>query len=155
MLQILRPKFGAQAYCANLKKQQFSVPVFPAFTKGRLRRQGIRSRFRVKVPRIGAVSVRPYAKRTPIAYDDVDSSTLEIVLNQQDYWALRAEDIEKLQALADKTDKHVAGVLKAGAGVTEDLGTTVAPISIRSGVASGCASAPKTADSRQSSYRCQ
>jgi hypothetical protein len=102
----------------------------------------------VKVPRIGAVSVRPYVKRTPITYDDVDSSTISIPIDQQDYWALRVEDIEKIQAapdfldaatrnaayaLADKADKYVAGILKAGAGVTEDLGTTAAPISIRSG----------------------
>jgi hypothetical protein len=36
-------------------------------------------------------------------------------------------------ALFDKADKYAAGILKAGAEVTEDLGTTVAPISIRSG----------------------
>jgi hypothetical protein len=102
----------------------------------------------VKVPRIGAVSVKPYVKRTAITYDDIDSSTIDITIDQQDYWALRAEDIEKIQAapdfldaatrnaayaLADKADVYTAGVLKAGAGVTEDLGTTAAPISIRSG----------------------
>jgi hypothetical protein len=102
----------------------------------------------VKVPRIGAVSVRSYAKRTPITYDDVDSSTIDITIDQSDYWALRAEDIEKIQAapdfldaatrnaayaLADKADQYVAGILKAGAGVTGDLGTAAAPISIRSG----------------------
>jgi hypothetical protein len=102
----------------------------------------------IKVPSVGAVSVRPYVKRTPISYDDIDSSTIDITVDQQDYWALRAEDIEKLQAapdfldaatknaayaLANKTDKYTAGILKAGAGVTEDLGTTAAPISIRSG----------------------
>jgi hypothetical protein len=102
----------------------------------------------VKVPRIGAVSVRPYVKRTAITYDDVDSSTIDITIDQSDYWALRAEDIEKIQAapdfldaatrnaayaLADKTDIYAAGILKAGAGVKEDLGTTGEPISIRSG----------------------
>jgi hypothetical protein len=102
----------------------------------------------VKIPRIGAVSVRPYVKKTAITYDDVDSSTIDITIDQSDYWALRAEDVEKIQAapdfldaatrnaayaLADKTDIYTAGILKAGAGVTEDLGTTAAPISIRSG----------------------
>jgi hypothetical protein len=101
----------------------------------------------VKVPRIGAVSVRPYVKRTAITYDDVDSSTIDITVDKSDYWALRCEDIEKVQAapdfldaatrnaayaLADKTDIYTAGILQAGAGVTEDLGTTAAPISIRS-----------------------
>jgi hypothetical protein len=102
----------------------------------------------VRIPRIGAVSVRPYVKRTPITYDDIDSSTIDITVDQQDYWALRCEDIEKIQAapdfldaatrnaayaLANKTDVYTAGILKAGAGVLEDLGTTAAPISIRSG----------------------
>jgi hypothetical protein len=102
----------------------------------------------VRVPRIGAVSVRPYTMRTPITYDDVDSSTIDVVVDQQDFYGLRCEDIEALQsapdfldaatrnaayALADKADQYVAGILKAGAGVTEDLGTTAEPISIRSG----------------------
>ena len=102
----------------------------------------------VRIPRIGAVAVRPYTKGEPITYDAVDSSTIDITIDQSDYWALRAEDVEKLQAapdfldaatrnaaaaLADKSDKYTAGVLKAGAGVTEDLGTSAAPISIRSG----------------------
>ncbi|MDR3123691.1 MAG: hypothetical protein LBU16_07940 [Treponema sp.] len=50
----------------------------------------------VKVPRVGAVSVRPYVKRTPITYGDIDATTLDVVIDQSDYWALRAEDIEKI-----------------------------------------------------------
>jgi hypothetical protein len=102
----------------------------------------------VKVPRIGAVTVKPYVKRTAISYDDVDSSTIDVTVDQSDYWGLRVEDLEKLQsapdfldaatrnaayALANKCDIYTAGILKGGAGVTEDLGTTAAPISIRSG----------------------
>jgi hypothetical protein len=102
----------------------------------------------VRVPRVGAVSVRPYVKRTAISYDDIDSSTIDVTINHSDYWGLRIEDVEKIQsapdfldaatrnaayALADKADQYVAGILKAGAGVVEDLGTAAAPISIRSG----------------------
>ena len=92
----------------------------------------------VKVPRIGAVSVRPYVLRTPITYDDVDSDTIDITIDQQTYFGLRCEDIEKVQAMPDfldaacrnaalamkdQVDTYTAGILDAGAGTV--LGESV------------------------------
>jgi len=91
----------------------------------------------VKVPRIGSVSVRPYELRTPITYDDVDSDTIDIVIDQQTYFGLRCEDIERVQAvpafldaacrnaaiaMKDQVDTYTAGILNAGAGLV--LGAT-------------------------------
>ena len=85
----------------------------------------------VKVPRIGAVTVRPYELRTPITYDDVDADTIDIVIDQQTYFGLRCEDIERVQAMPsfldaatrnaalamkDHIDTYTAGILNAGAG---------------------------------------
>jgi hypothetical protein len=91
----------------------------------------------VKVPRIGAVSVRPYVLRTPITYDDIDSDTIGVTIDKQSYFGLRCEDIEKVQAnadfldaacknaalaLKDQIDTYTAGILNAGAGIV--LGET-------------------------------
>jgi hypothetical protein len=86
----------------------------------------------VKVPRIGAVSVRPYELRIPIIYDDIDADTIDIPIDQQTYFGLRCEDIERVQAmpdfldaavknaayaLRDTIDTYTAEILDAGAGI--------------------------------------
>jgi hypothetical protein len=90
----------------------------------------------VKVPSVGSVSVKPYTVRTPITYDDINASTQDIPIDQQSYWAIRVEDIEKIQAspdfldaatrnaaygLRDLIDQYVAGILTAGAGITGEI----------------------------------
>ncbi len=102
----------------------------------------------VRVPKIAAVSVKPYVMRSEIVYDDIDSSVLEVLIDQQSYWALRCEDIEKTQAapafldsataaagyaLRDTIDVYTADILDAGAGITSGLGTDITPLSIASG----------------------
>lgn len=100
----------------------------------------------VKVPKVGAVEVRPYVLKTPITYDDVDGSTIPITIDQQSYWALKTEDVERTQsspdflgaatknagvALKDTIDVYVAGILAAGAEILTNLGTVLAPLSIK------------------------
>jgi hypothetical protein len=97
----------------------------------------------VKVPSIAPVAVKPYTLRTPISYDNVASSVQEIEIDQQSYWALKAEDIEKVQAapafldaataaagyaLKDVIDKYTASILDSGAGIVDGLGTQSVPI---------------------------
>lgn len=84
----------------------------------------------VKVPMVGAVSVRDYQKRVPITYDDISGSTLDITVDQAKYFGLRVEDIEAHQsapdfldgatknaayALRDTVDKYSAEILASGA----------------------------------------
>ena len=95
----------------------------------------------VKVPRIGAVSVRPYELRVPIQYDDIDSDTIDITIDQQTYFGLRVEDIERIQAmpdfldaatknaayaLRDTVDTYTAGILDTGAGIVLGATTPIA-----------------------------
>jgi len=87
----------------------------------------------VKIPMIGSVSVKPYKMREAIKYDDLDADTIDVTIDQSDYFAIRCEDIEKTQAsadfldaatksaaysLRDHIDRYVANVLEDGAGVT-------------------------------------
>ena len=86
---------------------------------------------RVRVPKIGPVAIKNYQKGTPITYDGIDGSYIDITVDQSKYWALKAEDIDQLQAapnfldgatanaayaLKDEIDTYSAGILTAGAG---------------------------------------
>jgi hypothetical protein len=85
----------------------------------------------VKVPKIGAVAIRDYQKGGPISYDEVQGSTIDIPVDQQKYWALKADDVDKMQsapafldgatlnasyALRDTVDAYSAGILTEYAG---------------------------------------
>jgi len=84
----------------------------------------------VKVPKIGPVAVKDYTRGGPITYDAVSGSTIDITVDQQKYFAIRADDIDKTQsapafldgatrnaayALRDTVDSYTAGILTAGA----------------------------------------
>jgi len=86
---------------------------------------------RVRVPKIGPVAIREYQKGTPINYDGIDGSYIDVIIDQSKYWALKAEDIDQLQsapnfldgatknaayALRDEIDAYSAGILTAWAG---------------------------------------
>jgi len=86
---------------------------------------------RVRVPKIGPVEIRNYQKGTPISYDGIDGSYIDVVVDQSKYWALKAEDINQLQsapafldgatknacyALRDTVDAYSAEIITAGAG---------------------------------------
>lgn len=100
----------------------------------------------VKVPKIADVAIRDYTLRTPVTYDNVDGSTIDILIDQQSYFGLKCEDIERTQAapafldaataaagyaLRNKIDVYTAGILAAGAGIVTDLGTASVPLSIK------------------------
>jgi len=85
---------------------------------------------RVRVPKIAAVEVRDYQKGNAITYDNVDGTYIDVVVDQANYWALKAEDVDQLQAappllaaatknaayaLRDTVDKYSAGILTAAA----------------------------------------
>ena len=87
---------------------------------------------RVRVPKIGDVEIREYQKGTAISYDGIGGSYIDIVIDKSDYWALKAEDIDQLQAapafldgatknaaysLRDKIDAYSAEVLTDAAGL--------------------------------------
>jgi N4-gp56 family major capsid protein len=98
---------------------------------------------KVKIPRILPVSARTYAEGTPIVYDDVLTSTVDLELDQQKYFALKVSDIDVVQAnapflaattknasyaLRDTIDKYCGEVLADAAGIK--IGTAAAPISV-------------------------
>jgi len=85
---------------------------------------------RVRVPKIAAVEIRQYQKGSAINYDGIDGTFIDIVVDQADYWALKCEDIDQLQAappllsaatknaayaLRDKIDAYSAGILTEAA----------------------------------------
>jgi len=85
----------------------------------------------VKVPKIGPVAIRDYTRGGPITYDAVDGSTVDITIDQEKYWALKADDVDQMQsapafldgatknaayALRDTVDSYTAGILTKGAG---------------------------------------
>jgi hypothetical protein len=85
----------------------------------------------VKIPKIGPVAIKDYVRGGPISYDEVDGSTLDIAVDQEKYWALKADDINQMQAapafldgatrnaayaLRDTVDSYTAAILTAGAG---------------------------------------
>jgi hypothetical protein len=85
----------------------------------------------VKVPKIGPVAVRDYQKGGPITYDAVDGSTIDIPITEQKYFAIKADDVDKIQsapafldgatknaayALRDTIDSYTAEVLTMCAG---------------------------------------
>jgi len=85
----------------------------------------------VKIPIVGAVAVREYSRNEDISYDTATGTTLDVVIDNCAYWALRADDLDVAQskpafldactksagyALRDKVDIDAAEVLAAGAG---------------------------------------
>jgi hypothetical protein len=85
----------------------------------------------VRVPKLGPVLIKNYTRGGPISYDEVDGSTLDVTVDQEKYWGLRADDVDQLQssppfldgatknaayALRDTIDSYTAGILTAGAG---------------------------------------
>jgi hypothetical protein len=85
----------------------------------------------VKVPKIGPVAIRDYTRGGPVTYDAVNGSTLDITIDQEKYWAIKADDVDRMQsapafldgasknaayALRDTVDSYTAGILTTGAG---------------------------------------
>jgi hypothetical protein len=129
-----------EIWSASILREYTKAAVF-THCMGRLYQGEIKVGNVVKVPRVGSVSVRPYVLRTPITYDDVDSDTIDITIDQQTYFGLRCEDVERVQAMPDfldaacrnaalsmkdHIDTYTAGILNAGAGTTLGATTPIA-----------------------------
>jgi hypothetical protein len=81
----------------------------------------------VKVPVIGAVAVRPYARNQNITYDLATGSTIDITINNCNYFALKCDDLDKTQAAPN----FLAAATKSGGfalrdAVDVDCGLTLA-----------------------------
>jgi len=96
----------------------------------------------VRVPKIGPVQIRDYQRGGPITYDGVQGSYIDITVDKEQYWALRADDVDALQsapnfldgatknasyALRDEIDTYSAAMLTAGAGTKLYEGTPFTP----------------------------
>jgi len=96
----------------------------------------------VRVPKIGPVQIRDYQRGGPITYDGVQGSYIDIAVDKEQYWALRADDVDVLQsapdfldgatknasyALRDEIDGYSATVLTAGAATKLYEGSPFVP----------------------------
>lgn len=102
---------------------------------------------RVRVATMNNVAVRAYTKGEDITFDGIDGTYQDLVIDQANYWALKLEDIDALQAkpalmaesvrlagvaIADTVDQYVAGLMVAGAGLKTNLGDDTTPLEIDS-----------------------
>lgn len=94
---------------------------------------------KVKIMQLSDVTINTYAKDTNITIEDLDDAALELIADQQKYFAFKVNDIEAVQekqsvlasatsnaayGLADSADSYLAG-LYAQAGLTSySTGTT-------------------------------
>jgi hypothetical protein len=114
----------------------------------------------VKIPLISAVALRPYTRNSDITYDMASGSTLDIVVDQCDYWAIKVDDLDAAQskpafldactksagfALRDAVDQDAAAVLAAGAG-SKLYSTT--PFQVKGNVTKLLAEISKTLDTQ-------
>lgn len=85
----------------------------------------------VSINRIGAGTTRPYDPATPITYDQLATTEIELIMDEQEYYGFLVDDVDKAQAAGDfqgagteqhgiamagKVDASVAAKLQAGAG---------------------------------------
>lgn len=85
----------------------------------------------VTINTIGAATVKAYDRDTPMTYDDVTTTEVELVMDQEDYYGFAVHDVDKVQAagdfqgvstemhaheMASKVDRYLAGVIADGAG---------------------------------------
>lgn len=100
----------------------------------------------VHIQKIGSVTVKEYEKGTPIdGPEQATSSTVPLTIDQAYYWNIGVKSVDAVQAninlleprleragseLATQIDQSVAAVMIADAGITEGLGTDVAPLAV-------------------------
>lgn len=90
----------------------------------------------VEINRIGSGQTRTYDPDTPITYDRIDTTSSELTMDEQEYYAFLVDDVDKVQAAGDfqsaATEEHgramartvdatIADKLRADAGTK--LGT--------------------------------
>lgn len=99
---------------------------------------------KVRIPKVDPVQVKQYTKGTPIVYDTISGSTVDLVIDQQSYFALKTEDIETTQskpaflaaatknaavAIADTVDIFCATTMAAGI-TTNCINTASDPLTL-------------------------
>ncbi|WP_044027520.1 phage capsid protein [Corynebacterium glutamicum] len=85
----------------------------------------------VTINRIGAGQTRPYDPAVPITYDTLSTTKVDLVMDEQEYYAFLVDDVDKAQAAGDfqgagteqhgiamaaKVDSTVSTKLRDGAG---------------------------------------
>lgn len=114
----------------------------------------------VHINSVGRVTIKDYVKGTPIADpDELATTDQTLIIDQQDYFNVAVDDIDKAQArsnvldqaasttgyeFGDVSDQYVAGLLKAGTLVT-GLGTDSVPLVVTASTAYEYLVAMKTA----------
>lgn len=85
----------------------------------------------VKINRIGAGKTRKHVRGQDLTYDDLETTSVELIMDEEEYYAFLVEDVDKAQAagdfqgagteqhgiaMAQKVDSSVSAKLKDGAG---------------------------------------
>lgn len=66
--------------------------------------------------KVGAVAVKDYTGS--VTFDDIATSSVDVNMNQQKYFAFKVKDVDKVQAAGDLVDAHTA---EAGATLQETV----------------------------------
>ena len=101
----------------------------------------------VKIPSIGAVSIRAYTKYTATTADDATDTSIDLTIDKQNYFSILLDDIDKAMAkpeilgayvkegsyqLVKNIDADLSACLVAGATLVTGLGTNAVPIEVNS-----------------------
>ena len=85
----------------------------------------------VEINDIGSATIKEHDRTQDLEYDDLDTTSKSLVIDQEDYYGFRVNDVDKLQAagdfqsaateqhaigMADKVDTYLAAELRANAG---------------------------------------
>lgn len=85
----------------------------------------------VEINDIGSASIKEHDRTQDLKYDDLETTSKSLVMDQEDYYGFRVNDVDKLQAagdfqtaateqhgigMAEKVDKYLAAELRANAG---------------------------------------
>ena len=143
---------GALIY-TNLRKVRVAADVCNSYAQGLISSYGDS----VKIPSVSSVTASAYTKNAAISYGSVDSASVILQLNQQQYFAKNIDMIDEnrsigavagivfsdgVSALKESADQYILQtVMSNGAGViggtsARALGTTATPINV-SAAASG------------------
>ena len=123
-LKDFAPEIWSQLLNFSLKKSLVALSVTNQDYEGEITQAGDT----VHITRPAAVTVGSYTVRSDITVQDPTETQLDLLIDQQDYFAIDIEDIEKVQAnvslippyleeanfaLADDTDQYVLGLYTA------------------------------------------
>lgn len=106
---------------------------------------------RVKILQIGDVDVNDYDENTDITYQNVSGAAQWLDIDQKKVFAIKIDDIDDVQSnvdlmaaysqqaaykISDTVDTSIAG-LYVNAGITTNLGTTAAPLTVTAADSTG------------------